>query len=358
MLEQNYGLLREGVGHAVLRPLSIPKLRNDYVLIRTEAIALNPTDWTTLDAEGDDGTIVGCDFAGVIEEVGDAVTKPFKKGDRVTGFAHGGNDEYHEDGAFARYITAKGDMLLRIPDGVGFESAASVAVGIGTLGYGLYHILGLPLPDTSATHSSEPVLIYGGSTATGTLAVQFAKLSGRKVLTTCSAKHFGLMKERGADLVYDYHDPNIGKQIHKDTHGQLTTVFDTVGLDSSAAICADAFGREGGLYCSLLPVEVARKDVKSIFFLGYDLKGESYIFEGDTYPAKPEMLEWSKKFTTLAEKLWAEGKWVPHPVSVKGGGLLGAVEGMQLMREGKGPSGEKWVYRVEETVWSETSTKT
>ncbi|KAK1059702.1 hypothetical protein LTR74_012433 [Friedmanniomyces endolithicus] len=352
MLEQNHGLLREGTSHAVLRPLPIPKLRNDYVLIRTEAIALNPTDWTTLDAKGDDGTIVGCDFAGVVEEVGDAVTKPFAKGDRVTGFAHGGNDEYHEDGAFARYITAKGDMLMRIPDGAGFESAATVAVGIGTLGYGLYHILGLSLPDGSAPSSSEPVLIYGGSTATGTLAVQ----SGRKVLTTCSAKHFGLMKERGADLVYDYRDPNIGKQIHKDTDGELTTVFDTVGVDSSAAICADAFGSQGGMYCSLLPVEVARKDVKSIFFLGYDLKGESYIFEGDTYPAKPEMLEWSKKFTTLAEKLWVEGKWVPHPVSVKGGGgLLGAVEGMQRMREGTGPTGEKWVYRVEETEWLESS---
>ncbi|TKA39122.1 hypothetical protein B0A54_09719 [Friedmanniomyces endolithicus] len=163
------------------------------------------------------------------------------------------------------------------------------------------------------------------------------------------------MKERGADLVHDYRDPNIGKQIHKDTNGKLTTVFDTVGLDSSAAICADAFGSQGGMYCSLLPVGVARKDVKSIFFLGYDLKGESYIFEGDTYPAKPEMLEWSKKFTTLAEKLWVEGKWVPHPVSVKEAGLLGAVEGMLRMREGKGPSGEKWVYRVEETEWLESS---
>ncbi len=67
-------------------------------------------------------------------------------------------------------------MLMRIPDGAGFESAATVAVGIGTLGYGLYHILGLSLPDGSAPSSSEPVLIYGGSTATGTLAVQFAKL--------------------------------------------------------------------------------------------------------------------------------------------------------------------------------------
>ena len=90
MYEQNFGLLREGTSNAVLRRIPIPKLRDDYVLVRTVAIALNPTDWTTIDAPGEDGTIVGCDFSGIVEEVGTAVTKPFKKGNRVAGFAHGG----------------------------------------------------------------------------------------------------------------------------------------------------------------------------------------------------------------------------------------------------------------------------
>ena len=74
----------------MLRPIPIPRLRDDYLLIRTVAIALNPTDWTTIDAPGDDGTIVGCDFAGIVEEVGTAVTKSFSKGDRVACFSHGG----------------------------------------------------------------------------------------------------------------------------------------------------------------------------------------------------------------------------------------------------------------------------
>lgn len=87
---QNYGLIREGAGNAVLRAIPIPKLRDDYILVRTVAIALNPTDWTTLDAVGDDGTLVGCDHAGIVEEVGKAVKKPFKKGDRIAGFGHGG----------------------------------------------------------------------------------------------------------------------------------------------------------------------------------------------------------------------------------------------------------------------------
>jgi NADPH:quinone reductase-like Zn-dependent oxidoreductase len=87
---QNYGLLRKGTGKAQLCAIPVPKLRDDYILVRTVAIALNPTDWTTLEAPGDDNTIVGCDYAGIVEEVGPAVRRPFKKGDRIAGFAHGG----------------------------------------------------------------------------------------------------------------------------------------------------------------------------------------------------------------------------------------------------------------------------
>lgn len=43
-----------------------------------------------LDAVGDDGTLVGCDYAGVVEAVDKNVTKKFAKGDRVAGFEHGG----------------------------------------------------------------------------------------------------------------------------------------------------------------------------------------------------------------------------------------------------------------------------
>lgn len=65
---------------------------------------------------------------------------------------------------------------MHIPDDVSFEAAATVGVGIGTAGYALYKVLGLPLPNEALTHKTEPLLIYGGSTATGTIAIQFAKL--------------------------------------------------------------------------------------------------------------------------------------------------------------------------------------
>jgi hypothetical protein len=131
----------------------------------------------------------------------------------------------------------------------------------------------------------------------------------------------------------------------------LTKVFDTVALDSTASICATAIGGEGGTYVSLLPVECPRSDVKSIFFLGYSMSGESYILEGDEYSAQPEDYEFGKTWVDAAEKLWSAGKLKTHPEVMHKGGLLGALRGMQAMRDGKGPSGGKWVYRVDDTEW-------
>lgn len=65
---------------------------------------------------------------------------------------------------------------MHVPEGVSFEAACTVGVGIGTVGYGLYKILGLPFPEADRDGQGEPILIYGGSTATGTLAIQFARM--------------------------------------------------------------------------------------------------------------------------------------------------------------------------------------
>ncbi|KAK7702345.1 hypothetical protein SLS64_009636 [Diaporthe eres] len=81
-----------------------------------------------------------------------------------------------ENGAFARYIAVKGDIQMHIPNHVSFEAASAVGVGICTVGYGLYHVLNLRYPGPEAEDHEETVLVYGGSTATGALAIQFAKL--------------------------------------------------------------------------------------------------------------------------------------------------------------------------------------
>lgn len=68
----------------------MPALQNDYILVETQTVALNPTDWTTLDATGDAGTLVGCDYSGIVVHVGEHVNRHFSKGDSVAGLGHGG----------------------------------------------------------------------------------------------------------------------------------------------------------------------------------------------------------------------------------------------------------------------------
>lgn len=154
-----------------------PQLRDHFVLIEVAAVALNPTDWKHLEyGLVTDGCLVGCDFAGTVVEVGKGVNKKLSRGDRVAGVAHGGNSVQPEDGAFAEYIVAKGDVLIKLPDTLSFETAATLPLGVATVMQGLYQKgLKLSLPDKPNTDKSF-VLIYGGATATGALGIQYAKL--------------------------------------------------------------------------------------------------------------------------------------------------------------------------------------
>jgi NADPH:quinone reductase-like Zn-dependent oxidoreductase len=169
-------IAKDKTGHLVNdRPA--PKLRDDYILVKTHSVALNPTDWKHITyGLAADNCLIGCDFSGVVEEVGPKVTKSYKKGDRIAGVAHGGNAVQPEDGAFAEVIVAKGDVQMKIPESLTFEEAATLTLGVTTVMQGLYQkALKLAWPD-SPSKDGEYVLIYGGSTATGALGIQFAKL--------------------------------------------------------------------------------------------------------------------------------------------------------------------------------------
>lgn len=85
------GIQIQGPGEAKLvSDLPIPKLRDDHILVKVVAVALNPTDFASIRIANEKGPISGCDYAGVIEEVGIDVTNGLKVGDRVAGWTHGG----------------------------------------------------------------------------------------------------------------------------------------------------------------------------------------------------------------------------------------------------------------------------
>lgn len=67
----------------------LPKVQDNFIIIKTKAVALNPTDWKSLENYPSKGAIVGCDYAGIVEEIGSNV-KGLEVGDRVAGFVRGG----------------------------------------------------------------------------------------------------------------------------------------------------------------------------------------------------------------------------------------------------------------------------
>ncbi|KAK9372451.1 chaperonin 10-like protein [Lipomyces chichibuensis] len=350
-MEQAVGLQSSRVTNLVQSnpfPGQLTKLfRDDYILVQTVAVALNPTDWKHIDFLSSPGALVGCDYAGIVKAVGPAVMKTFKEGDRVCGCAHGSNSGQHEDGTFAEYIVAKGDLQMHIPDQLSFEEAATLGVGVVTVGQGLYEALQLPLP-SEPSKEKIPILIYGGSSSTGSLGIQFAKLSGYDLITTCSPHNFDLVKSLGAVAAFDYKDPKSVAKIRNYTSDNINLAWDTISLESSAKFCADVLSPTGGKYACLLDVKAPRNDVETIMTSAYTAFGEPFEFGPDTIPAIPERFEFAKNWVKAVEQLLFAGKIkVPKPKIGKDG-LNGVLNGLQLLRENK-VSGEKLVYRVNET---------
>ncbi|KAK2592575.1 hypothetical protein QQS21_009720 [Conoideocrella luteorostrata] len=323
----------------------IPVLQDDSILVKTVTVGLNPTDWKHIDFFAPiEGLLVGCDYAGIVEAVGSKVTKDFQVGDRIAGGAHGSNIVRPEDGTFAEHIIVKGDLQIKIPDNVTFEQAATLGIGITTIGQSLYQNFNLPRVN-ELTKKHGTILIYGGSTATGTLAIQYAKLSGYTVLATSSPRNFELLKSLGADLIFDYNDPQVAQKIRKLTDNKLVLAFDTISTAESAQICADALTTgSGAAYHALLHVKFPRDDVKSTMSVYYTQFGRAFKFSDTRIPAKPEDFEFAAQFWDEARELLATGKLKPHPARV-GDGLENVLEGLKDLKENR-VSGEKLVYRV------------
>lgn len=158
----------------------LPSIEPDMILVKTVAVALNPTDFKMHANFQSPGATIGCDFSGVVVRVGsEAASRPcsFKVGDRVCGAVHGSNPIDHQTGSFAEYVRAAANLVLKVPDTMSFEDAAAIGgVGHGTLGLALWDCLGLPASPDSPAEKPIHVLVYGGSTSTGTMAIQLLKL--------------------------------------------------------------------------------------------------------------------------------------------------------------------------------------
>lgn len=174
-----------------------PVLVAERVLVRVRASSVNAVDWHLMRGMPyvirlTDGLRRpkqprrGVDLAGIVEEVGSAVTR-FKPGDEVFG---GGV------GTWAELARAKASNLAAKPGNVTFEEAAAVPVAALTALQGLR--------DKAQVGPGQRVLVNGAGGGVGTFAVQIARALGGDVTAVTSGRNVELVRTIGAGRVIDY----------------------------------------------------------------------------------------------------------------------------------------------------------
>ncbi|GIX00376.1 MAG: quinone oxidoreductase [Pirellulaceae bacterium] len=191
------------------------------ILVRVGAVSVNPID-TYIRAganffELPRPYILGCDFAGTVESVGEGVTQ-FKPGDRVWGSNQG---LLGRQGTFAEKCVVDAQWAYPIPENVTDEAAAAVAlVGI-TAHLGLFRC--------GQLKPGETIFIRGGVGGVGSMVVQMAKAIGAKVIATAGgAEKVELCRSLGADHVIDYTSQDIRSSVQSIAPDGVHLVWETL----------------------------------------------------------------------------------------------------------------------------------
>jgi NADPH:quinone reductase len=212
-------------GPGVLRLAEVPdpKLAADHdVLVRLRAAGINPADYK-LRAQGTPGgalpTVLGWDGAGVVEEVGAAVTR-VRPGDAVY-FCDGGFGR--SPGTYQELKVVDERFLARKPERLSFVEAAAAPLVTITAWEALH--------GRARVGAGQAVLVQAGAGGVGHMSVQIARLAGARVATTVTAgAKTELAAALGAELCIDYRHADVGARLRDWTGTDgADVVHDTVG---------------------------------------------------------------------------------------------------------------------------------
>lgn len=334
---------------AISREAGMPRIEPDTVIVRSMAISVNPVDTKMVGPYVTAGAISGCDFAGTVVAAGAEADKDnIKIGDRVCGAVMGMNPLEPSVGAFASYVGAHANGLLRLPPSMSFATGAALGTSFMTAGLALFKSLALPGDPLHPSPRPIPVLVYGGSTATGTAAIQLLALAGFQPIVTCSPANFPLVESYGAAAVFDYRSPSCGADIRAHTKNGLRYALDCITTGESMQLCYTAIGRAGGRYTALDPfpdlIAQSRKAIKADWVLGPTMLGKDISWPAPHgRPADPDIRKFGLQWIATVQKLLDQGKIREHPIVVDEGGLGQVLKGMEAIRAKK-ISGKKLVY--------------
>jgi len=288
--------------------------------------------------------IVGYDMSGVVEEVGEGVSK-FKKGDNVICTARIVEDNV--SAAFQQFSIASAEFSAKIPSSVTFDQAASISTGLITAVTGLYQQgdfgAGLTPPwieGGQGKYDRKPIVIFGGSGSVASYVIQLAKLSGfSPIIATTSPQHTAYLKSLGATHVVDRHIDlsSLPQEIAKITSCPIDIVFDAVSLADTQRASYSLLAPHGTLVL-VIPSSLGEEPSEGRQVIA--TYGSPFV------PVNREIcIGLYDNLTSFLEK----GLIQPNLVETLPNGLQGIVYGLDRMSKGK-VSGIKLIAHPQETA--------
>lgn len=199
---------------------AVPQPKANQILIAVKAAGLNRAD--ILQAQGKyppppgASPILGMEVAGSVAAIGEGVTA-FKPGDAVCALLAGGG--------YGEFALAEEGCTLTLPHGLETTAAASLPEAAFTVWTNLI--------DTAKLGRGETLLVHGGTSGIGVMAIQLGKSLGCTVLTTAGgAEKCARCRALGADLAIDYSAEDFTAAAKAFTGGQgCDVILDMVGGD-------------------------------------------------------------------------------------------------------------------------------
>ena len=203
---------------AVERPT--PQPGPGEVLVRVEAAGVNRPDMMQrlgkYPPPPGASDIPGLEIAGTVEALGEGVTT-LRVGDRVCALVAGGG--------YAQYCAAPAVQCLRIPEGLDSVRAAAIPETFFTVWTNLFQRGGL--------RAGERVLVHGGTSGIGTVAIQLAHAFGAIVFATAgSPEKCAACRELGATVAINYKEDDFVEVVRRETDGAgVNVILDIIGGD-------------------------------------------------------------------------------------------------------------------------------
>lgn len=255
-----------------------PKPEENEVLIRVAYAGVNPIDGKIREGRIQQRLphelpiILGWDVAGTVVEAGKQV-HDLKIGDEVFSYARKPIVKW---GTYAEFVAFDAKHVVKKPQGLTFAQAAGLPLVSLTAWQALF--------DSAHLQKGETLLILGGSGGVGSMAIQFAKQTGAKVIVTASPKKYDYVKKLGADFALDYREDFVAG-VKELAPGGVDVVFDCAGGEDfkKALFCLKKGGRMVSILERLEPATAQTLGIEAIYMFvsphGKQLKHIAQLIE-------------------------------------------------------------------------------